>query len=145
TGHSLGGALAQLASLNIEILFGHISPVIVYVFGCPRVGEARFCKFYNTHIRQNCYRVVYEADPITTLPRGFKLFKHVGIEYIVNHTGDLIVNPSKGEKKLLPQRTNILDHSLYRYAKGINQYFLNNEKLKHKTIQFPPQIYIKPS
>lgn len=62
TGHSLGGALATLAALDIATYMPFQGP-IVYTFGAPRVGDPAFVKAYNytvpLHWRfQNKYDIV---------------------------------------------------------------------------------------
>ena len=64
TGHSLGGALAQLCDLMLQILFGHKSQVYIYVFGSPRVGDREFALFLNSRV-PNTYRIVYKGDTVT--------------------------------------------------------------------------------
>ncbi|WP_244935627.1 lipase family protein [Paenibacillus glycanilyticus] len=68
TGHSLGGALATLAALDIAVNTPFTAP-IVYTFGAPRVGDTRFVKLYNntveTHWRlQNEYDIVPHLPPL---------------------------------------------------------------------------------
>lgn len=62
TGHSLGGALATLAAVDIATNTNFTSPA-VYTFGAPRVGDPAFVKYYNRtvpiHWRfQNKYDIV---------------------------------------------------------------------------------------
>ena len=62
TGHSLGGALATLAAMDIAYNTT-ISHVSVYTYGAPRVGDPIFVKLYNyvipVHWRfQNKYDIV---------------------------------------------------------------------------------------
>jgi len=45
TGHSLGGALATLMSLEIVRKFLVIPEI--YTFGAPRIGNVKFAEFYN--------------------------------------------------------------------------------------------------
>ena len=62
TGHSLGGALAMLATR-------YLSPVSLgatYTFGCPRVANDLFFKGVRTPV----YRVVNAADGVARLPFG---------------------------------------------------------------------------
>ncbi len=68
TGHSLGGALATLAALDISQNTAFQSP-IVYTFGAPRVGDPNFVRAYNysvtTHWRiQNEYDIVPHLPPL---------------------------------------------------------------------------------
>merc|ERR1711916_55493 len=49
TGHSLGGALATLAALDLTVLKPKI-PVHVYTFGAPRVGNDAFQLYFKSQI-----------------------------------------------------------------------------------------------
>ena len=71
----------------------------VYVYGCPRVGDARFSSLLSSRVK-NLYRVVFRGDIVTTVPRGFASYKHAGWEIIVDHLGNMINAPSKREKAL---------------------------------------------
>ena len=49
TGHSLGGALATLATLRLMLLDDpKIRVAALYTYGSPRVGDAGFAKLFNT-------------------------------------------------------------------------------------------------
>jgi len=63
TGHSLGGALATVATKKL-IHKGGIAAC--YTFGSPRVGDAEWTMDIKTPI----YRIVNAADPVTMLPPG---------------------------------------------------------------------------
>ncbi|XP_020586407.1 uncharacterized protein LOC110028767 isoform X2 [Phalaenopsis equestris] len=71
TGHSLGGALATLLTLEISTSpmakHGAIS-VTMYNFGSPRVGNRRFADVYNEKVKDS-WRVVNHRDIIPTVPR----------------------------------------------------------------------------
>ncbi|MDD9863258.1 MAG: lipase family protein [Gammaproteobacteria bacterium] len=60
TGHSLGGALAIIASKEFE----KDSLAACYTFGSPRVGDAEF----GEQIKAPVYRVVNAADAVPRLP-----------------------------------------------------------------------------
>jgi hypothetical protein len=64
TGHSLGGALAQLAALEYAALTGKIP--WVYTFGSPRVGEAT----WRSAFRRSCfhYRFKHDHDVVPEVP-----------------------------------------------------------------------------
>ena len=51
TGHSLGGALASLASFRV-VLDRYTTPerVVLYTFGQPRVGDPIFTKTHERHV-----------------------------------------------------------------------------------------------
>jgi hypothetical protein len=65
TGHSLGGAVADLLALRIITELG-ISPT-VFTFGCPRVGDYDFSKVYDSLLNDS-WRVVHYNDIVPHLP-----------------------------------------------------------------------------
>lgn len=70
-GHSLGGALAQIAAAMLE----RDSLAACYTFGAPRVGDGRFDEV----VKCPHYRVVNGWDLVTTLPPPFPAaFRHSG-------------------------------------------------------------------
>lgn len=132
-GHSLGGALAQLAALDISInltailrairVFDenqrnshklvagsapHISTilptpeVVTYVYGSPRVGNSVFAHLCN-RLCKVTYRVEMEGDLITMIPPVLALYKHAGVNVVVdsNGVGSLIVQPTIVESRLI--------------------------------------------
>ncbi|MFC4779581.1 lipase family protein [Paenibacillus sp. GCM10023252] len=66
TGHSMGGALATLASLDLAVNSSLSSP-IVYTFGAPRVGDPRYVRTYNRKIDAH-WRFQNEFDIVPHLP-----------------------------------------------------------------------------
>lgn len=62
TGHSLGGALALVASRYLQ----HPQAAATYTYGGPRVGDAEFFSDYQVPV----YRVVNGADVVARLPLG---------------------------------------------------------------------------
>ena len=60
TGHSLGGALATLATWHIS---GE-KLAACYTFGAPRVGDSQLLDHFRTPI----YRIVHGADPVPMVP-----------------------------------------------------------------------------
>jgi len=135
TGHSMGGALAQLCGLCLEILFGHRSPIHIYVYGCPRVGDKHFSSLLSSRVK-HLYRVVFRGDIITTIPRGFATYKHAGWEIIVDHNGNMINAPSKREKALLPSRSSFADHEMGNYIDALNL-IAKKHRLRHLTCKLP--------
>ena len=69
TGHSLGGAMAQILSIWYK-QDGHITQV--YTFGAPKIAVGGWWKFEIPH-----FRVVYENDPVPYVPPY--PYKHSGI------------------------------------------------------------------
>jgi hypothetical protein len=70
TGHSLGGALATLATSHIIklIIDNKISakPPILYTFASPRVGDSDFAA--NFRNLQECYRIANSEDIVPKIP-----------------------------------------------------------------------------
>lgn len=83
TGHSLGGALAVLASARLRFPrdpSGMMVPVTgVYTFGQPRVGNAAFAADCNTAYGNRIFRVVNDRDIVARLPpREVLGYEHCG-------------------------------------------------------------------
>lgn len=76
TGHSYGGALALICSLDVKTSFPD-KVVETIVFGCPRVGNYAFRKVYNKYQR-NTICVENRNDVVTKLPPVFLGFRKVG-------------------------------------------------------------------
>ena len=77
TGHSMGGALATLASTWTP------APTATYTFGAPRVGNATFAAAL-----RNVHRIVHGDDPapLYPLPLGYR---HGGVLWHLRHDGSL--------------------------------------------------------
>ncbi|WP_225442681.1 lipase family protein [Paenibacillus lycopersici] len=85
TGHSLGGALATLASADIAVNRPPAS-LITYTFGAPRVGDPGFARSYNaavpvTYRVQNEFDVVPHLPPLVyTLPKTDKTYYYLHVK-----------------------------------------------------------------
>ena len=64
-GHSLGGALAMI--LSVDILTNMNWKPVLYTFGCPRVGDDNFVQFLKNK-NLECYRVVNYEDVVPQFP-----------------------------------------------------------------------------
>lgn len=83
TGHSLGGALAMLAGLDIACSLENIKDISVITFGAPAVGDELFVDSFSQKITRSV-RVVNPLDPV---PRGLtSQFTHVKGLYFVPST-----------------------------------------------------------
>ena len=71
TGHSLGGALSQIAALELSS-FADLSCI---TFGSPRVGNKEFAKFLSEKVPNNL-AIVHKLDPIPQLPSFWGWWKH---------------------------------------------------------------------
>lgn len=78
TGHSLGGALATLAALDLRISLG-LPDVRVVSFGSPRVGNYIFSKWFEEEIGPH-WRFTHNRDIVPSVPPGYMGFHHVAQE-----------------------------------------------------------------
>lgn len=85
TGHSLGGALATLASVDVAVNRKPAS-LITYTFGSPRVGDPDFVRCYNNAVPisfrvQNEYDVVPHLPPLVySAPRSDKKYYYLHVK-----------------------------------------------------------------
>ncbi len=94
TGHSLGGALAILAALELKRQGFQIMQV--YTFGQPRVGNGAFKKLYEWSLGAATFRVVHEEDIVPRvphLPSFTDFYRHAGTEVLLSSLGGMVVNP----------------------------------------------------
>lgn len=89
TGHSMGGAVAKLVALHLAVHY-KIDP-LTYTFGSPRVGDWRFRKQYNKHVKYNV-RVVHDYDIVPRIPKiGYWHVNHL-LHLRLNGT---VISPSR--------------------------------------------------
>ena len=74
-GHSLGGSIATIASLDVQYNFPN-KDVGCVTTGSPRVGNKALTDSYNKRI-PNTKRIVYKNDFITRIPFKWMGYKHV--------------------------------------------------------------------
>jgi predicted lipase len=125
-GHSMGGALAQLAALDIKIMY-KLPDVKVYTFGSPRVGNSVFEQFFASLMTES-WRFTHGRDIVPSVPPQLFGFHHVSREvWLVDvASGDgiieqqLIVCDDSGEDPTchnsacrLGLCTSVADHLLY--------------------------------
>jgi len=80
-GHSLGGALATIASLYFYFYFEKIKIINCVTFGSPRVGDKVFSKLFDTVINESI-RIVNDNDPVPCFPTTWR-FEHVqGLQWL---------------------------------------------------------------
>ena len=111
-GHSLGGALATLASTLTP------GPTATYTFGSPRVGNREFALAL-----RNLYRIVHADDiaPKYPLPLGYW---HGGEAWHLTGDGALTQDVSPWDQVLVPLTRKgiakgILDHRIGEYARKL--------------------------
>jgi hypothetical protein len=89
TGHSLGGALAVLAAVDLKKNFYPRTYMILYTYGQPRVGNEAFSDFIFSQLDGYYVRVTHYDDAVAHLPPRIKGFKHAGNElWFVNKEMD---------------------------------------------------------
>jgi hypothetical protein len=82
-GHSVGGALATLLTLDLKLNTSCDAPT-VYTYASPRVGDHVFAKSYNSAISAN-YRIINRQDLIPKMPPTLPLpYEHVHTYYELN-------------------------------------------------------------
>ncbi|CAI7829552.1 unnamed protein product, partial [Closterium sp. NIES-54] len=80
TGHSLGGALATLSALDLQVSYDLPSPSIrVVTFGSPRVGNAAFAAYFRQKVPGST-RVTNWKDLVPHLPPATIGYHHVATE-----------------------------------------------------------------
>ncbi|KAL4439948.1 hypothetical protein ABPG75_002949 [Micractinium tetrahymenae] len=113
TGHSLGGALCQLAAFTLQQVYPYADTAVV-TFGAPRVGNPAFSWLYRSLV-PNTFGVVNDQDPVPRVPTTG--FRHCGLPVVINSRGDIIVRPSFFERSVI-ERTGgtVGHHKLQQYA-----------------------------
>lgn len=87
TGHSLGGALAVIASIRIT---PSDRIAACYTYGCPRVGDAEFTKdLWKVPV----YRQVHSSDIVPRVPFAFG-FRQAGDLRYIKRSGNLVEDPN---------------------------------------------------
>ena len=72
TGHSLGGALAQVTA-NMQQNGGPYSPISLVTFGQPRTGDPAFCAATATPFT----RLTNAADPVPNIPPTYQILSQI--------------------------------------------------------------------
>jgi len=83
TGHSLGGALATLATIDFYRSTNNKN-ILLYTFGSPRVGNNDFAKYFDS-LPIKSYRVVHHDDLVPQIPLLTQNYMHVKKELWCEH------------------------------------------------------------
>jgi hypothetical protein len=139
TSHSLGAAISTLAAATLKAQFTTNVAIENWTFGCPRVGNKMFVKYYNDNVDKT-FRYVCGNDIITKIPKiGFVAFKD--IIHLIDENGEsrTIVSVASGKstdkskkskakanfeslkKKLSKIFGNASDHAMGEYIRRINK------------------------
>ncbi|WP_334128264.1 lipase family protein [Sneathiella sp.] len=88
TGHSLGGALAQLVQWRLS----HEDDIATYSFGSPRVGDGLYALNYGS--RYQHFRIVNASDIVPNVPPSTLGYEHGGSWYYITSGGEMITWPN---------------------------------------------------
>ncbi len=97
TGHSLGGALAVMATAelaNDEEAEVRDSIAACYTFGCPKAGDRTF----DQYVKVPLYRITNGFDVVPGVPPIFSGYKHVGD---TRYFGKLGISPARRPPNVL--------------------------------------------
>ena len=83
TGHSLGGALAEMAAARATLESG-IPVQGVYTFGQPRVGDDAFAKEMQATLGSRIFRFINNVDIVPRVPLFGTGYRHYGSEIFFN-------------------------------------------------------------
>lgn len=75
-GHSLGGALANIASVDLKMRFKDLE-CECYTFGAPRTGNKLFSKVFEKLVSKST-RAVYDDDIVPRIPGYWRGYRHCG-------------------------------------------------------------------
>lgn len=116
TGHSLGGALATICSIDIVLSLG-VTDVYVCTFGSPRCGNLFWAQMYDNLVPIH-WRVALRSDVITALPR--MAYSHVGKRVALSTRGDMFLDPNAIETSLWSSSVmSLSDHKKPAYMDSI--------------------------
>jgi predicted lipase len=121
-GHSLGGALALIASVFLK---DQEQLAACYTYGCPRVGDDRFVdRLFKTPV----YRCVHHADIVPSLPLLGMGYRHYGDLRYLEDNGN-VCGGSVADGKRLHVILNpfnwpgcVADHAIERYCEILREY-----------------------
>ncbi len=154
TGHSLGGALALMATAelaNHQDALIRDSIAACYTFGCPRAGDASF----DLYVKVPLYRVTNGVDLVPAVPPAILGYRHVGDTRYFGAAG---VSPSRRSPNLLQKtrRTllgllvflktgtflNISDHNMQGYIAKLSAWAEKNiqETRERRAATADPEI-----
>src|ERR1700722_1661784 len=139
TGHSLGGALAAMATAAFT--FSARQPVNgLYTFGQPRIGDLGFCNQCDSQFGDAMFRFVNNEDIVTRVPP--RIVPRLPLPDFYGHSGQLrffdgdgalhsddhywnsfLINVTVGFENMLPMlAAPVEDHLLKNYIANVEKY-----------------------
>jgi triacylglycerol lipase len=100
-GHSLGGALATLAS--VRLMRAHQPVAALYTYGSPRVGDRDFRAEFNGLLLDRAFRFINDEDGVARLPMKMLGYCHVGQKFRFDSLGRL--------DRSMPSQYSFLSHA----------------------------------
>jgi len=122
TGHSLGAALATMATAKLRLELDE--PVNgLYTYGGPRIGDRDFQRAFAADFERQPYRYINNSDVVTRIPTRSMGYSHVGFSKYFDRTGalrddlswaDIVVDRFVGnvEDVFGPRAAHVQDHDL---------------------------------
>ena len=115
-GHSLGGALATIASLDLVEELG-LNNVKMISLGAPRVGNLDYSNLYLDSV-SDFFRLTHARDPIVHLPYRLMGFTHIGNEIFYPDNSLDYIECTEGENprcanSVAREPLNFTDHGYY--------------------------------
>lgn len=86
-GHSLGGAIADLAAAEIRKQGVNAD---LYTYGAPRIGGKALSDFITNQNRGGNFRSTHIDDPVPKLPPLFLQYVHISPEYWITTPNDVV-------------------------------------------------------
>lgn len=131
TGHSLGAALAMLATARLRL--EKDQPVIgLYTFGQPRTGDRDFARTFDADFGRQTFGYVNNNDIVPRVPFRSMRYSHAGTFCYFNEAGDQVDGISWWDKLLdrvqgrmqdllAPKTDGIKDHAMTNYIAALER------------------------
>ena len=110
TGHSLGGAVANLAALDFKVNFG-FQNIYCVSFSAPMIFGKKVCQLYNSLLRERSFRLVVQGDFIPSAFSFNSWYQHVDQLIAIKPKEDLDQSNNKHFGLFNPH---MMDHYLQR-------------------------------
>ena len=91
TGHSLGGAIADIAAAEIRKMG---VPADLYTFGAPRIAGRKLSDFITNQNSGGNFRVTHFDDPVPKMPPLLLDYVHISPEYYIDKGNDIVPTAS---------------------------------------------------
>ncbi|MGB5436060.1 MAG: RICIN domain-containing protein [Maribacter sp.] len=140
TGHSLGGAHAQLSALYLKKMY-NIQPFAVYAYASPAVGDQALANTLERVLPgTRLQRFIYRNDPVPRLPSGMTLpYARAGIlNHYSSEQGSNNYHFDKSEQREFPSPFICHHHSQWYARAAFYELIDNRPSLEGKIPEAPP-------